>query len=49
MLESINIKQVAAYDDAGIQITGLKKVNFIYEANGCYSSIVVTLSRQFRN
>ena len=35
MLESINIKQVASYDDTGIQITGLKKVNFIYGANGC--------------
>ncbi len=35
MLESINIKQVASYDEAGIQITGLKKVNFIYGANGC--------------
>ena len=35
MLESINIKQVASYDDAGIQITGLKKINFIYGANGC--------------
>lgn len=35
MIESINIKQVASYDDTGIQITGLKKVNFIYGANGC--------------
>jgi len=35
MLESIIIKQVASYDDAGIHITGLKKVNFIYGANGC--------------
>lgn len=43
MLESITIKQVASYDDAGIQITGLKKVNFIYGANGCGSTIVVTV------
>ncbi|MFZ2284631.1 MAG: AAA family ATPase [Lutibacter sp.] len=35
MLESIIIKQVASYDVAGIHITGLKKVNFIYGANGC--------------
>jgi len=35
MLESIKIKKVASYNDAGIQITGLKKVNFIYGANGC--------------
>lgn len=33
MLESINIKKIATYDDAGIQITNLKKVNFIYGAN----------------
>jgi wobble nucleotide-excising tRNase len=35
MLESINIKQVASYDGTGIQITDLKKINFIYGANGC--------------
>lgn len=43
MLESINIKKVASYDDIGIQITGLKKINFIYGANGCVSPIVVTV------
>ena len=35
MLQSINIKTVASYDDVGIKINGLKKVNFIYGANGC--------------
>ena len=35
MLEQIEIKKVASYDDTGIQITNLKKVNFIYGANGC--------------
>lgn len=34
MLESIALKKVATYDDTGIQITDLKKVNFIYGANG---------------
>ena len=34
MLESISIKKIATYDDAGIQITDLKKVNFVYGANG---------------
>jgi wobble nucleotide-excising tRNase len=33
VLESINIKKIATYDEAGIQITDLKKVNFIYGAN----------------
>lgn len=35
MLEQIEIKKVASYDDTGIQINGLKKINFIYGANGC--------------
>ena len=35
MLEQIEIKKVASYDYTGIQITNLKKVNFIYGANGC--------------
>ncbi len=34
MLESVTIKKIATYDDSGIQITDLKKVNFIYGANG---------------
>jgi AAA15 family ATPase/GTPase len=43
MHESIDIKKVASYDDKGIQITGLKKVNFIYGTNGCGNLIVVTV------
>ncbi|SHG82280.1 Wobble nucleotide-excising tRNase [Flavobacterium micromati] len=35
MLEKIEIKKVASFNDTGIQINGLKKVNFIYGANGC--------------
>ncbi|OXA85919.1 AAA family ATPase [Flavobacterium hercynium] len=35
MIENITIKNVASYNDAGVQIIGLKKVNFIYGANGC--------------
>ena len=33
MIESISIKKVATYDDTGVQINDLKKVNFIYGAN----------------
>ena len=33
MIESISIKKVATYDDPGVQIIDLKKVNFIYGAN----------------
>ncbi|WP_286967409.1 AAA family ATPase [Flavobacterium sp. UBA4854] len=35
MIKSINIKQFASYDENGIQINNLKKINFIYGANGC--------------
>jgi len=35
MLESIIIKDVATYDNSGIEISGLKKINFIYGTNGC--------------
>jgi wobble nucleotide-excising tRNase len=34
MIESISIKKIATFDDAGIQINNLKKVNFVYGANG---------------
>ena len=35
MIEKIEIKIVASYDLTGIEIKDLKKVNFIYGANGC--------------
>ena len=35
MIESIFIKNVATYNSSGIYINGLKKINFIYGANGC--------------
>ena len=34
MIESITIKKIATYDDIGVQINDLKKVNFIYGTNG---------------
>ncbi|MBC6400639.1 MAG: AAA family ATPase [Ekhidna sp.] len=34
MIESLTIKKVATYDDVGVQIENLNKVNFIYGANG---------------
>jgi len=46
MLESITIKKIATYDEAGIQITDLKKVNFVYGANGCGKT---TLSNFLQN
>tara|TARA_R110002020_G_scaffold323957_1_gene539749 strand:+ start:275 stop:2488 length:2214 start_codon:yes stop_codon:yes gene_type:complete len=35
MIENITIKNIATYDNSGIQVSDLKKVNFIYGANGC--------------
>jgi AAA15 family ATPase/GTPase len=35
MLESVTIKTIATYDPTGIKIENLKKINFIYGANGC--------------
>ncbi len=34
MISKIEIKKTASYDDMGIEISNLKKVNFIYGANG---------------
>jgi len=47
MITSLNIKNVATYDAVnGVQIDGLKKVNFIYGANGCGKT---TLSNFLQN
>jgi wobble nucleotide-excising tRNase len=46
MIENIILKNVASYDNAGVEIFDLKKVNFIYGANGCGKT---TLSNFLRN
>ncbi len=43
MLESIHIKEIATYDEAGIQITDLKKVNFVYGTNGSGKTTITKL------
>ena len=35
MIENITIRDIATYDNSGVQVNDLKKVNFIYGANGC--------------
>lgn len=35
MIKSISVKQIATFDNDGTTIDNLKKVNFIYGANGC--------------
>ncbi len=46
MIESITIKKVATFSDTGVKINDLKKVNFIYGANGCGKT---TISNYLQN
>ncbi len=43
MIKSIDIKNVATYDNVGVQFDNLKKVNFIYGANGCGKTTISNL------
>jgi len=43
MIKQIDIKNVATYDNIGVQFEGLKKVNFIYGANGCGKTTISNL------
>jgi wobble nucleotide-excising tRNase len=43
MIESISIAGVATYDDTGVKIEGLKKVSFIYGANGTGKTTITKL------
>ncbi len=45
MIENILIKNVASYDKAGAQLSGLKKINFIYGANGSGKTTISNFSR----
>lgn len=35
MIKSVEIKNVATYNNQGVQLIDLKKINFVYGANGC--------------
>lgn len=43
MIKSIEIKNVATYDNTGVSFDALKKVNFIYGANGCGKTTISNL------
>lgn len=43
MIESITIKNVASFDETGIQINELRKINFIYGANGSGKTVISNL------
>lgn len=40
MIESITLKKVASYDETGVQIIGLKKLNFFFGRNGSGKSTI---------
>lgn len=40
MIETIQIKNFATYNNQGIQFNDLKKINFVYGANGCGKTIL---------
>jgi len=40
MIDSIHIKSVASYDDKGVEIQNLKKMNFFFGANGTGKSTI---------
>lgn len=35
MIDKIQVKNVATYDETGITIDNISKINYIYGANGC--------------
>jgi wobble nucleotide-excising tRNase len=43
MIKQIEIKNVATYDNVGVQFDDLKKVNFIYGSNGCGKTTISNL------
>jgi wobble nucleotide-excising tRNase len=49
MIENILIKNIASYDNAGTQLSELKKINFIYGANGSGKTTISNLSSEQAN
>ncbi|RNA62122.1 hypothetical protein D1631_09360 [Chryseobacterium nematophagum] len=43
MITTIEIKNVATYDNQGVQFNDLKKINFIYGSNGCGKTTISNL------
>ncbi len=46
MIEKIDIKNVATYDNQGVQINDLKMINFVYGANGCGKTTISNLIQE---
>jgi len=49
MIENILIKNIASYDNVGTQLSDLKKINFIYGANGSGKTTISNLSSDQKN
>jgi len=43
MIQSIQLKNIAIFDDEGVQINDLKHINFIYGANGTGKTTISNL------
>lgn len=44
MIESMSIRNTASYSDDGTELTGLKKINFVYGANGSGKTTISNFS-----
>ncbi|HTB99474.1 MAG TPA: AAA family ATPase [Ferruginibacter sp.] len=44
MIDSLSVKNIATFDETGIQVTNLKKINFIYGANGCGKTTITKVA-----
>ena len=49
MIEKISLKNIATFDESGIQIDNLKKINFIYGANGSGKTVISNFLTTFEN
>ena len=47
MIKEIVIKNVATYDDKGVTIDNIEKINYIYGANGCGKTTISNLLGNF--
>jgi len=35
MIQKFTVKNIAIYDETGVELANLRKINFIYGSNGC--------------
>ncbi len=49
MITKISLKNIATFDEQGIQIDHLKKINFIYGSNGSGKTVISNFLTDFKN